>query len=296
MIHKRLAFTMLELIFVIVIMGILGKYGVDFLTQAYHNFVFSKINNDLQANSESAVEFISKRLEHRIKDSTRYLNTTAGTSSFLSSGIADPNADVLEWIETDDDSFRGKIAPLWSGVMDINSSTSTQLVSPGSNFATVNTYITNLSDTTTLNDAAIYFKSTAITANPWGYTGAITDQSETLHPIAQTATNNILAPHGGNFSGKVISEYYTLSWTANAVRLENYSATTHKGDLYFYYDYQPWQGEAYSSGKRVLLAKDISAFRFRSMGSLIKIQVCSKSDLLKDEDMEHALCKEKTVF
>ena len=64
---KRNAFTMIELIFVIVIMGIIGKFGVEFLAQAYKSFIFSKINHELHSTSEQAVEIIAKRLENRIR-------------------------------------------------------------------------------------------------------------------------------------------------------------------------------------------------------------------------------------
>lgn len=295
MIKKRYAFTMLELIFVIVVMGILGTYGVEFLARAYQNFIFSKVNNDLQAKSGASVEFITKRLEHRIKRSTRFLNTAAGTAFFLSSGVTDPNADVLEWIETDDDNFRGVFKPLWSGVIDMDASSATALVSPDSNFTEVSANIATLSyGTKTLNDAAIYFLDSALTTNPWGYNGQITTQTETLHPIQAGVTIDTIAPNSvDNFSGKEIFEYYKLTWTANAVKLD-YNTTTHKGRLYFYYNYQPWKGEVYTDGEKQLLAEDISAFRFRAIGSLIKIQVCAKSDLIEDE--EYALCKEKTVF
>jgi len=39
----RAAFTMIELIFVIVVMGIIGKFGVEFLAQAYKSFIFSSV-------------------------------------------------------------------------------------------------------------------------------------------------------------------------------------------------------------------------------------------------------------
>ena len=65
----RNAFTMIELIFVIVIMGILGKFGTEFLIQTYNNFIFTKVNNTLQSNSAQTIEFIASRLQHRIKDS-----------------------------------------------------------------------------------------------------------------------------------------------------------------------------------------------------------------------------------
>jgi len=53
-------------------------------------------------------------------------------------------------------------------------------------------------------------------------------------------------------------------------------------------------GEEYTDGKKVLLAENVSTFRFISLGSLMKIQVCIKSDLLEGE--EHSICKDKTVF
>lgn len=81
--NNRFAFTMLELIFVIVVMGILGTYGVEFLARAYESFIFSKINYDLQSKSGATVEFISKRLEHRIKRSVRYHNLDTSTVNSL---------------------------------------------------------------------------------------------------------------------------------------------------------------------------------------------------------------------
>ena len=73
----RNAFTMIELIFVIVIMGIIGKFGVEFLVQAYNSYIASSINNTLQYNSGAAVEFIATRLQDRIKDSV-IVRTGAG--------------------------------------------------------------------------------------------------------------------------------------------------------------------------------------------------------------------------
>lgn len=291
MIKKRYAFTMLELLFVIVIMGILGKFGVEFLARAYDNFIFAKINNDLQAKSASTVEFIAKKLEYRIKKSARSINTSSGAINYIMGGISDPTADVLEWIGTDVENFRGSSVPLWSGIIDLSSSTGTTLVSPGSDFATLDTNILTLSDGTTgLDDAAVYFLDTRLKPSGTDYFGFYSATNQTLHPIQSTAVNNEI---NASLSGQEVSEYYQLTWTAYAIRMENYDATTKMGDLYLYYNYQPWKGETYSAdGTKVLLAKDINSFRFRSAGSLIKIQVCAKSDLTE----EYALCKEKTVF
>jgi len=300
MIHtnvKHQAFTMIELIFVIVIMGIIGKFGTEFLAQAYESFIFSKINNDLQERSSSSIEFISKRLEHRIKQSLIARNPTTGTYNFLSNvGLTDDNATVLEWVATDIEGFNGTTAPLWSGILDLNASNSNRLISLGTNTGTANTQIVNLSNgTADINDTAIYFLTTLPTpTNPWGYAGAIVDQNETLHPIRSGANANELSPRGSNFVGKEAFEFYKLTWTAYAIELGDYNDTTHIGNLYLYYNYRPWNGETYAAnGTKVLLAENINTFRYRAAGSLVKIQICAKSPLTGEE---YALCKEKTIY
>jgi len=299
---SKLAFTMLELIFVIVIMGLLGKFGTEFLATAYENFLFSKINNTLHEQSSSAVEFISKRLESRIKASVIARNTTTGTYNFVNSaGTSDENATVLEWIGTDINGFRGTTSPLWSGIIDLDISVSgpTNILSPDSDFNATSTLITTLSPTgKTITGAAVYFIGSSITVNPWGYDGAITDETHTLRPIQRVpiAAIDRFQIEGGSvtgFTGIEVFEYYKLSTSAYAVALD-YNDTSNIGDLYFYYDYRPWKGETYTAnGTKVLLAENISTFRYRGSGSLIKIQICAKSDLTNEE---YSLCKEKTIY
>jgi len=299
---NRHAFTMIELIFVITIMGILGKFGTEFLATAYKSFIFSKINNNLQEKSASAIEFISKRLESRIKTSViaRNVTVTPNTINYVNgSGLSDSDATVLEWIATDIEGFRGNSTPLWSGIIDLDTTVSnaSKLISPTSNFTAVSTQMALLSPTgKTLTGAAIYFiRSFSIGTNPWGYGGAIGDQTELLHPIKKGTNQNELISNiaGFNFAGVRVYEYYKLVSTAYAVELGDYDNTNKIGNLYLYYDYRPWLGQKFTDGKKVLLAENINTFRFRGTGSLIKIQVCAKSDLKNEE---YALCKEKTVY
>jgi len=310
--HNRKAFSMIELIFVIVIMGMIGKFGVEFLAQAYESFIFSKINNDLQSRSSSAVEFIAKRLEHRIKKSTIARNVTGGTPgtwNYVEGGLGDDNATVLEWIGADIDGFRGiassvgavPYTPNWSGIIDLNSSSAARLISPATNLNRTNQTISTLSyGASTVNDAAIYLLDSLYTINSWGYDKVgVTDQNRTIRPIRSVVNVNEIWPSNTvpstNFAGRDISEYYKLTWTAYAIELRDYNTTTKVGNLWLYYDYQPWQAEEYYDNgvKSALIAENISAFRFRAAGSLIKIQVCAKS-LLTGE--EYAVCKEKTVY
>ncbi len=43
--------------------------------------------------------------------------------------------------------------------------------------------------------------------------------------------------------------------------------------------------------------ENVSTFRFKSVGSVIKIQVCVKSDIIDGNAAGgYSLCKEKTIF
>ncbi len=305
---NRFAFTMIELIFVIVIMGIIGKFGVEFLAQAYNSFIFSKINHELQSSSEATVEFIAKRLEGRIKDSV---------IARLADNSFDPIGDVnnslryvlLEWVGSDTDGFRGisdtnaTHLPDWSSILDLDAGNSNLLVSPSTNTTAENSLITTLSGATTdINDTALFFigaNSDARTGYGWdGNTTAINAQQGAMHPVQSVAgqPTQFTSSTGTDFTGIDVYEYYKLAWSAYAIVMEDFNATAKMGNLYFYHNYQPWQGEQYNDNNdslhKSLIMKNVSTFRFTAIGSIIKIQVCTKTNLVE----EYSLCKEKTIF
>lgn len=293
---RKSAFTLLELIFVIVIIGILSKFGIELLFQAYKNFIFSSVNNALQSNSAAAVETIASRLQYRIKDSV-IAREADGTVNALS-GYTDGTATILEWVGSDIDGFRGDSLPMWSGIIDLNSSTATTLVSPGTNTGALNTLIEVLSNGgSDINDSALYFigsDSDIKTGYGWdGNLTAINTQNGAMHPIHSVSgqpTQFVPIDGAGansTFAGTDVYEYYQLAWSAYAV-----VHTPADGNLTLYYDYRPWQGDGYADGKAVVLMENVDTFRFRAVGSIVKIQVCVKTDLMGD----YSLCKEKTIF
>lgn len=310
---KHNAFTMIELIFVIVVMGIMGKFGVEFLAQSYKSFIFTNINNQLQSDSESAVEFVSKHLENRIKDSA-IVREEIGTVIPVGLGSVTNGTSykVLEWVGSDNDGFRGLVSvPTWSGIIDLDAgiATGTQniLISPATNTANINTMIQALSYTnTTVNSAAFYLvgsNSDVLTGYGWnGNVANINNQLGAMHPInsVNLLPTRFTVPAGlATYANIDIYEYYKLAWTAYAIVYE--PGTNDKGTLRLYWNYQPWLDESFSlrAGSNVpadiqssVIMENVSTFKFVAIGSLIKIQVCVKSDIVED----YALCKEKTVF
>jgi len=317
----KYAFTMIELIFVIVIMGILSKFGVEFLAQAYQSFIFSKVNNTLQAQSEVAVETIASRLQFRIKDS---IIARKDTTHFEALGnISDDAYKTLEWVGMDIDGLRGDSNANWSGIIDLDASfladnSGKILVSPATDVNKTDSLIAILSKfggngASGIDNAAIYFigsDSNIKTGYGWASAGggvdAFTDQNNTMHPIKKIAANQF-APRNanngttGDFIGQDIYEYYQLAWTAYAVSFEDGPDADTKPDrLMLYYDYQPWDGENYQTdASSVLLMENVSTFRFTAVGSVVKIQVCVKSTVIdgsNDDGEGYSLCKEKTIF
>ena len=315
---SKKAFTFIEMIFVLVILGIIAKYGVEFLAQAYRNYLYSEITNKLSNTSSSAVEFIAKRLEYRIRPSV--IVRKGDTTDFRALegfGLNPGDYNVLEWIGYDIEGFRGdaNATPLWSGVIDKQASLAdgAHLISPGSDLDSVDAYISALSQgDASLSDAALYLFSAENDINSsFGWYGgdAITDQhmNFAMHPITKfDATTFSPGPNstGGatNFTdlfddvkamGSWDARYY-LAWSAYAVKLEN------NGSLMFYYDFQPWQGEKFTDGKSATIMDHVNTFKMIQKQGVIKIQVCTTNDDMNGSGTMNiggfALCKEKTIY
>jgi len=298
---------MLELVFVIVVIGIIGKFGLEFIAQAYKHFIFSNINHTLQANSTLAIEQISSRLRYRIKKSVivRDLtnnNITTNFKSLRDVKTTNKNETILEWVGYDIEGFRGNSPdsqkinlPNWSSIIDINISNKTKLITPNTNTMATNEMIDILSNgDSSIQDTAIYFdNSNTKNINTYGWDGiAISEQSTaSMHPItANTAINNVFtSSNGDDFEATDIYEYYKLAWTAYAL------VHTKNGDLLLFYDYQPWNGQNYlTNAKRTLIMENVSSLTYTAINSMIKVKICIKSNLIAKDD--YSICKEKTIY
>jgi hypothetical protein len=288
---------MLELVFVIVIMGIIGKFGVEFLAQSYRTFIHAKINNELHTNSANTLQFIAKRLEYRIVPSVIKRISTVNGFAGATEIVANPDTyNVLEWIAYDSDGFRGTTAPLWSGIVDLDPSlsTTTNLRSVDTNTTAMDTLIDTLSDGGSgIEDTAIMFTAENYNPNSFGWAegDALVDQTQAMHPVnSGTTVSDFASGIADDFTDMKINNRYMLAWTAYAI--------VHDGtNLTLYYNYQPWHGENYlQHGTPQVLMENVSTFRIRTnpSGGIFSIMVCAKSDLIVGE--EHSICKEKVIF
>ncbi len=113
-------FTLIELVFVIVVLGIISMFGADLYTKIYKSYVHVRAVNQLEARTQNAMMLITNRLEDRIKSST--IGRELSSNEFVPiSDLTNPKYDILEWIgqsvETRNINQRN---PGWSGFMSMS--------------------------------------------------------------------------------------------------------------------------------------------------------------------------------
>lgn len=154
----RKAFTMLELIIVIVITGIIGLAGSKAVIEIMKNYALQQRYNTLEADSASAIRQLSKYLQDSIWDSIAIKKGNAYTSIFAINqanlGSIDQNTNLV-FIEKNQDVINGyfnknRNTPIFSGFIDIANSKATQLTTLSSTDK-----LTNLG--TNPQNMAIYF-------------------------------------------------------------------------------------------------------------------------------------------
>jgi len=305
------AFTLLELVVVIVVLGIIAMMSFNAIMNIYSN----------ETQTEIALEQISKRLEHRIKPSVIARKTDGAFLALNDSGVnLDAKYEILEFIPYAYEIFndvisldandhvieQGGKAGRYSGYVDLaKSSPATGLISPGSNFTTgVIETIKDLTCREDTNATCVDFKNkdggvVAIFSDVYynvqdsfGYKGDITKLDIAKVGVKSTDGNTLEI---SGFDGKQISEQYHLAYTANAIVPEQSAdpkdAANGVFDLNLYYDYRPWMGQGYKNGEKATLAKNVTRFVFTEKNGVIVLKLCMRA-----KNSEITICKSKAVY
>lgn len=306
MVKKRSAFSLIELIMVIVVLGIIASIGADIIASMYNNYLRARTINRLQSQSEITLEQIAKRLQYRIKDSTIARNTGSGDFLPLSDKGVDTNFDVIEWIGYSNETFRGTLTPLWTGLIDLEDSNTSRILStiksPGSNFPAAATLIRALTDDNVTMDTnphvALVFKRPAnINEFGWGVGagGGNSDGNNTLPVQTTPGQPDVLTiiPNSATLPTE-ISEHYYLAHTAYALVP---IGTNTDFNLTLYYNYQPWRNHDYlTHGTSSVLAEHVQLFRVRQDANLIRMKLCLHDNNQTGISDRIVTCKEKVIF
>ena len=308
------AFTLLELVVVIVVLGIIAMMSFNAIMNIYSNYFQTKTVNELETQTEIALEQISKRLEHRIKPSVIARKTDGAFLALNDSGVnLDAKYEILEFIpyayEIFNDVPSGNKAGRYSGYVDLaKSSPATGLISPGSNFTTgVVETIKDLTCRGETRDAtcvdftkkdggvvAIFSDVYYNVQSSFGYSNGTVPVSLDIAKVGVKSTDGDTLEISG-FGGKQISEQYHLAYTANAIVPEQSAdpKDTANGvfDLNLYYNYKPWMGQDYKTGEKATLVKNVTRFVFTEKNGVIVLKLCMRA-----KNSEITICKSKAVY
>ncbi len=250
---------MLELIFVIVIMAILAKFGVELYLQIVNNYVNTIDTTEKEEQTQVLIEQIANRLRERIPESTRL---TAGG---------------IDWIGVETSGWNGG---LWSGIADIGrgetDSNATLIESPGTSASRFNG---------TNGKYALFFKQNDVMARSLFYNNA----GGVMHAVSTFDTSAgrnafVLSANAGKISEHYfVSEFaYSLDWDSAAQKL-------------YLYTFKPWINNVKT---RYLLGERVSLFTVKNLkgnaGGML-ITVCMRRHNFTGEG-DASICKQKFIF
>ena len=307
----RKAFSLIEVIFVMVILGIVASLSSQIIVQVYDNYLTQRALYTTTTKTEMVANQIVNRLTFAIDntriskvvnpDGTYNGGVTKGTDWIPLNEIgANPNFTTVEWIGYDNDSFAAGATPYWSGVANYETATRNSFESPGSNFSNVATIMNNLSDgevdLTTKPAAIIFAQQVNEYSDGLEYSPAcmgLIDETNTTC-IARVTKNSDTNLSLMDNRPVIVTERYKMAWSAYAI-VPELNAKTNLYDLYLYYNYQPWNQETYKDdASKSLLMKNISVFKFTENGGVIQFKLCATENIGADYNISS--CKEKAII
>jgi len=294
-IKKRFGFTMVEMIFVIVILGIVAAIGSGIIAKIYESYIYSQSINSLQTKTELAIDQIAKYLSYSIKDS---IIARKSPTKFKQLSDANGSYQILEWIGYNNEGFEGnKTGPGWSGFVDLDSpdTNNTQIDTPGSHLSYAKQVISALSNnevnlSSPNSSAGIVFSGLPndFNVSQYGWNNGSTEQHDYIFRV-QRSGQDVLKFIENNAT--TVYEHYQLVWSAYAIVPEG---NTSDRNLTFYYNFRPWMGKTYKDGSKTILMEHVSTFRFRQVGNAIRLKLCVFNPV--GNDFNITFCKEKVVF
>jgi len=291
----RRGFTLVELIFVLVVLAILSAGTFKAIEAIYIRATQAKTLTNLSLQSQIVLDQLSILLYNRIPNSV--IGYTPG-------GVCEPINDlstprpVLEWLGTmEDELLRGD----YDGFVDMNASDKATFT-----LATPNSTALTSTDINLIFAGAFDGGSEDIQAcsGAFGWHGANSDLSYDV----SMGVNSIVVTD--TVKPSFIYEKYYLSKTAYAVArgadvnlastcITDLNASADANTLFLFYDYQPFKGENYCGdggvGKATVLAQDVSAFSAQEVNDIVRLSI----DM--DKDVRGRTCgvhvsKQKAVF
>ncbi|MDQ1299250.1 MAG: hypothetical protein QG558_1789 [Campylobacterota bacterium] len=300
----RNAFTMIELLFVIVILGIVGGIALEVIRQYYENIYRTREYTKRVSEADHILDQLSKYFENAISSSIVNLEPS-GVAHCYGPPEGDAGDFTIAFVAPDIDSLRGTSGnrPGWSE--DTFLMTGNELNASDADYTMADTIITALGST--LRNSAVYdHESTNVAAcvrfnwdDAGGYDG-FHKLNIAANPISSTRIQ--LNTDNNATDGK---QKYLLR-TGYAFRVQD------DGNFTMYTNFRPWLGERYTAATKInVLGGNVAHFyadynatdfmanqNLSDRGLVWRLKVCMRGldSNLSDTDAEgQTICRERRV-
>jgi prepilin-type N-terminal cleavage/methylation domain-containing protein len=315
----RKAFSIIEIVFVIVILGIVASIASDIIVQVYDSYIVQRAVYRVNYKTELAVNEIVNRLTYRIEGTTisknhnNFKNGSPNSDDWLPIAYVPERGTkykTIEWIGYDNDSFSSDKLPNWSGVANYKSASIDGFQTLGSDLKSASTIISYLSDgTVDLTEdrpAAVIFMQknnyysgiSEYTPECMGMIPELFKSTDCIFPVYADGNDTLKFtrkndPNSQEIRHKIITERYKLAWSAYSLVPE--PKENGLFDLYLYSNYQPWNGDSYLDAKsKNILIDNVSVFKFEEDAGTIHFKLCIVERISEDNNI--STCKEKVVI
>ena len=253
--HK--AFSIIEVIFVLIILGIISSIGSSIIVQVYESYITQNALYKVTTQTELVSNQLVNRLSYAIKDSLiskvtkddgswnlyfrSSMDKNTSQESNISKAIETENwlklEDIMfgtsdfttiEWIGYDNDSFSADNISGWSGIANYSEANKSSFETPRSNLSLTDSIISNLSNKnvdlndTANNPAVIFTKMSGSYVNDGPECmGLIDNNSSCIFPVKMTDNTHLEFLGTAKSSSKIITERYKLVWSAYTIAPEN---------------------------------------------------------------------------
>lgn len=305
---SRAGFSFIEVMFVLVILGIVASISSSIIAQVYENYITQEALYSVTTKTDLASKEIVNRLTYRIQGTTIAKDPNAtgfveGTDWIMLKDIPklDNNFTTVEWIGYDNDSFSAAGTPGWSGVANYETASRDSMETPASVLTSTATIMNNLSNgqvdmsDATHGAAVLFFQKeneyrTGLEYSPSCMGLIDPTQRACIFRVTNNGDTNLTFVDS---KPKIVTERYKLAWSAYALVPED-SDGDGLFDLNLYYNYQPWNGETYTQGSKRLLTNSVSVFKFTENGGVIQFKLCASKRIGQANRI--SACKEKVII
>ncbi len=310
------SFTLIEVIFVIVILSIITLVGIRIVGELYKRDYLVKQISKFEFLSQQTADILSERLYNRIPLTVIGYNPSSHDFKYIGDIGSDDNYTVFEWIS---DSFDAKKELNLSGFIDLYDSKKPILYARDFHKDFIQNVEQNKFDTSKkLEDlTAVIFAGSFDRGeeaslddynNSFGWHGNKHKYVYRIDEINQSGNDaNISLKDDAN---RIYEKFYLVDG-AYAIALKrdlNKSAwkcsnswdNFKKNDLLLFYNYRPWDGDTFCAdnngtpeGNVTLLLNNVNGFKITSVNSHLVLLINLKSS---KADINISVSKQKVAF